>query len=90
MRIACLVCGNPMLALAHILFGAALGVRANIFALALATIASIASDVVLGAVAGDACTTVVMSAGLNVTALQVAYFVCGVAVSILHKEPSDA
>ena len=85
----CFGFGAPMLASAHILFGAALGVSSNVFVLSLATIASITLDVWLGVVAGDAFTTIIVATGLNVIALQVAYFVCGVAVSILSKRLYD-
>ena len=78
-----------MLTLAHILFGAALSVRCNVFALAAATIASITFDVWLGAVAGDAYGTIIVFAGLNVIALQVTYLVCGVVVSILSNRLDD-
>jgi hypothetical protein len=70
-----------MLALAHVLFGATLAVRSSVFALALATIASITLNVWLGVVAGDALTTIVVSTGLKVSALQVAFLICGIALS---------
>jgi hypothetical protein len=77
--------GDRMLELANVLFGAALSVRFNVFALALATIASVALSICLGLIAGDARISILVSTGLNVIGLHVGYVVCGVALSIMSK-----
>jgi hypothetical protein len=74
-----------MLELANVLFGAALSVRFNVFALGLATIASVALSICLGLIAGDGPISILVSAQLNVIGLQVGYVVCGVALSIMSK-----
>jgi hypothetical protein len=75
-----------MLELAHVLVGTALGVRCRIFALALATIASVTFNLGLGLLAGDEWTSVLVLAQLNVIALQVGYVVCGVVLSMMKLQ----
>jgi hypothetical protein len=72
-----------MLELANVLFGAVLSVRFNVFALALATIASVALSICLGLIAGDGRISILVSTQLNVIGLHVGYVVCGVALSTM-------
>jgi hypothetical protein len=74
-----------MLELAHVLFGAALSVRFNVFALMLATMASVALSICLGLIAGDGRISILVSAQLNLVGLQVGYVVGGVALSVMSK-----
>jgi hypothetical protein len=76
-----------MLELANVLLGAALGVRCNVSALALATIASAALSICLGLIAGDGRISILVSTQLNVIGLHVGYVACGVAFSIMSRRP---
>ena len=79
-----------MLELANVLLGAALGVRCNVFALALATIASAALSICLGLISRDGRISILVSTQLNVIGLHVAYVACGVALSIMSRRPMSA
>jgi hypothetical protein len=79
-----------MLELANILFGAALSVRFNVFALIMATIASVALSICLGLSAGDGRISILVSTQLNLVGLHVGYVVCGVALSVMSKCPIRA
>jgi hypothetical protein len=79
-----------MLALANVLFGAALSVRFNVFALMLATIASVALSICLGLIAGDGRISILVSTQLNLVGLQVGYVACGVALSVVSECPIGA
>jgi hypothetical protein len=79
-----------MLGLANVLLGAALGVRCNVLALGLATMASVALSIGLGLIAGDGRLSILVSAQLNVIGLQVGYLACGLALSIMFRRPMSA